>query len=209
MTTCFATLFLWLNWAIWLTLNIKLWIISHPINTSRIVTEFQVWPSDSKINHTLLLKRMQQLAPHTLQKSWSGRNWKYLSSESMRIVMCKISGFAGTSAARLLKWCHMFQRESSQLGFSDITSVTCLQVCLCIRSLCVLIKSRLWIWVCCRSDEGNKLNIKTTRRKYTQSHICSSLWKYLSRAWLTSGPEDVAILVRIIHLLENSTLRQH
>lgn len=43
--------------------------------------------------------------------------------------------------------------------------------------LVFLIKSRLWILAFSRTDKGNKLNIKITRRKYILNHICSLLWK--------------------------------
>lgn len=142
-----------------------------------IIIDFQVWPPDDKINHALLLKRMQHLSPYTLQKSLSGKNLKYLSSKSMRIVLCKISCFASTLAPHLLKWRHVFHREASPRSVSQ-TSILYLfaGMSLYYKSL-LWIKSRLWIWACCRSDEGNKLNNKIARRKYTQSHICSSLWK--------------------------------
>ena len=51
--------------AMQLTLNTKLCIIFHPINTLKIMTEFQVWLQTAKMNHTLLLKRLRQLSPYT------------------------------------------------------------------------------------------------------------------------------------------------
>lgn len=160
------------------------------------------------MNHTLLLKRMQQLSPYTLQKSLSGKNSKYLSSKSLRTVMCKISCFGSTFPEHLLKWLRVFHKASSSPWVSQTSVLYLFAGMTLYYKFQFLIKSRLWIWAGYSSDKGNKLNIKITRRKYeitSAVHFGNCL---AGHDWLW-GAESDAIPLRIIHLLEDSSFRQY